>query len=787
MEKLEYRMGVLQNGFEPVPCSLKGCYMDGWTKQEISQAVIEGWEKEVISSGEKTPGKRHPSTGLRCGDITGVDIDVTNKKVVAKIGRWLFDNWGRGLVRIGRAPKTLIMYGQPHPHRKTRDVYVDQDGNKQVLELLGVGQMFVADGIHPGTKKPYEWKGNSPLDVDIMGLPDTGDLDDLREFFRETCEAEGWVPEGKARAAGVGRIGSVEDALMNYQAPIGIGDEELERILGELDPGCGYDEWIEIGMAVFKETGGSVEGFLAFDEWSSQGGNYQGSDDVIKFWDGWKGKTIIINGRKLYKEAGEEMPAVVEGESSPTNSMPAIIEATRAIRASDDYDDLRGTVAKLAGISDSWILTPHIMEMAEKFTGAKPEKKEVKKWLVKKSNGKAPKWARLWVYLRHDNVFFNIKTKAKLKERAFNLAYLNKAGGGNASELLLGGDLIPSYHMALYLPGAGEEFFFEGHDCVNLFTPWDVCDESEVNKEAIELVLQHAKARFPHSWRILIDFLAFCVQNPGKKLTWTLLLQGVEGDGKTFWGHMMSAMLGSTNTKEVDPEEIKSSFSDWGTGGCFSMIEEIRLSGSSKYEIMDKMKRFLTNPRVNIHPKGYKAYWAPNVTNYLLLTNHKDALPITHDSRRYAILFSTLQCKDDLGTKEEQKAYFTPLYKAVNDDGGKSLLWWLSNWELSKDFNQYNKPDTLEDTAEMIELSKSELQLHVEDIIEAWDGKPFKTIQLKAALEVSGFSGKVEDKHLSKILQELQYKNRNTTIGDTPKSRWWVKCVSNGVVVAVEE
>ena len=157
-----YREAVLLNGFQPIPCSQKGCYMDGWTKVVIDAGVIVGWEKEVISAGKNTKGSGHPSTGIRCGDITGIDIDVTHGKVVAKIGTWLNDNWGRGLIRIGRAPKALVVYGQPHPHRKVRSVYVDQDGNKQVLELLGVGQMFVADGIHPRTKKPY-FSGIFPL------------------------------------------------------------------------------------------------------------------------------------------------------------------------------------------------------------------------------------------------------------------------------------------------------------------------------------------------------------------------------------------------------------------------------------------------------------------------------------------------------------------------------------------------------------------------------------------------------------------------------------------------
>ena len=271
----------------------------------LTESIIASWEDIVISGGKNTAGGGHSSTGIRCGKVSGVDIDVTDSRVVKKIGLWLRKNWGNAPIRIGNAPKILMMYNQPNPCGKIRVVFVDQERGKQVLEILGQGQMFIADGVHPTTHKKYVWKNGNPIDCDCdFDLPEAGDFTDLIEYFSEVCKAEGWTLAGKGSSGG----GSVEDMLMDYQPPVGVSTDELKRLLGELDPGVGYDDWIVIGMALHKETSGSDEGLVLYDEWSSRGHNYAGYDDVEKMWNGWKGRTVILNGRTLYKKAGKEMP-----------------------------------------------------------------------------------------------------------------------------------------------------------------------------------------------------------------------------------------------------------------------------------------------------------------------------------------------------------------------------------------------------------------------------------------------------------------------------------------------
>jgi len=62
----------------------------------------------------------------------------------------------------------------------------------------------------------------------------------------------------------------------------------LRALLEHLDPDAGYSEWIGHLMAIYNETGGSDDGLMLADEWSSKGGLYKGFDEISTKWDSFK-------------------------------------------------------------------------------------------------------------------------------------------------------------------------------------------------------------------------------------------------------------------------------------------------------------------------------------------------------------------------------------------------------------------------------------------------------------------------------------------------------------------
>jgi len=58
----------------------------------------------------------------------------------------------------------------------------------------------------------------------------------------------------------------------------------LGKLLDEIDPDCGYDGWLRVGMAIYHETKGSEAGKDLFNTWSSLGTKYKSSIDIDDKW-----------------------------------------------------------------------------------------------------------------------------------------------------------------------------------------------------------------------------------------------------------------------------------------------------------------------------------------------------------------------------------------------------------------------------------------------------------------------------------------------------------------------
>ncbi len=63
---------------------------------------------------------------------------------------------------------------------------------------------------------------------------------------------------------------------------LGLTPEQAREWLAKIDPDIGYDAWLRVGMALHYEFGD--EGFDLWDEWSSAGSKYPGSDGLATHW-----------------------------------------------------------------------------------------------------------------------------------------------------------------------------------------------------------------------------------------------------------------------------------------------------------------------------------------------------------------------------------------------------------------------------------------------------------------------------------------------------------------------
>lgn len=162
---------------------------------------------------------------------------------------------------------------------------------------------------------------------------------------------------------------------------------------------------------------------------------------------------------------------------------------------------------------------------------------------------------------------------------------------------------------------------------------------------------------------ILLSYMASLVRNPGYKFQWWPVLQGAEGNGKSLLLRVLSHAVGQRYTHLVDVHKMAkqgTGFNGWVQGNLFLGIEEIYVA--ERRDFLEAFKAYVTNDRLPLEKKGQDQFTGDNRINGLLLTNHKDGVPINIDGRRYAVFFTAQQSADDVLEAGMGGTYFPDLY-----------------------------------------------------------------------------------------------------------------------------
>jgi hypothetical protein len=214
-------------------------------------------------------------------------------------------------------------------------------------------------------------------------------------------------------------------------------------------------------------------------------------------------------------------------------------------------------------------------------------------------------------------------------------------------------------------------------------------------------------------------WIAQNVKQPGVKIRWAPLIWGTEGDGKSFFVDLLSNIMGEKNVTSIDAKTIESQFSDWAHGSSIVAVEEIYIPGKNRHEILNALKPKITNNSVSIHPKGYKAYNAPNTANYIFLTNHKDAVPINEESRRFFVLKTVFADDHDhfMKFKTDHPEYYETLFRSISKYKGALRKFFLE-YDIPKEFNKDGHAPETEQRKTMIDLAMPESYHVLIDAIE---------------------------------------------------------------------
>lgn len=176
--------------------------------------------------------------------------------------------------------------------------------------------------------------------------------------------------------------------------------------------------------------------------------------------------------------------------------------------------------------------------------------------------------------------------------------------------------------------------------------------------------LNHMRKMLPNGddLEILLSYMASVVQNPGMKAQWWPVVQGAQGNFKSFLLVIMSNAVGAHYAHTPNMKKMvkgDSNFNGWIDRKLFLGLDEVY--AADRREFFDGFKTTVTNRSIPIEGKGVEEVTGDNRANGMIITNHQDGVPISGDNRRYAAFFCAQQTPEDMARDGMTAAYISDL------------------------------------------------------------------------------------------------------------------------------
>ena len=389
---------LVENGYAiiPIPVGTKGPKVANWQDIRIrNQAEFDAFVSGT--HGVERDGKTVQVPNVREGDGLGIltqhtpaiDIDCLDEQIVEAMKLWCADNIGDAPLRVGKAPKALLMYASDKPFRKVTSArYFDPEHPEldpkkkgQRLEVLGEGQQFVAFHIHPETGKPYQWvnEWEDPLEVpalDLEVMTEEHARLACREFER-LCEAAGWERLGGGSATEAANADQPVDAMAEILPPEETEEEvqrvrsALKAIEGDVASTYDYDQWRNILFAL-KWTRWDCAEALA-RAWSETSDKHNTREFNVV----WRGAQKRDRGReitlgsmfKIAKDAGWDSTREVSPEELKAN-FEALLEMVAGLASVDNTRKaVQDIILKMATVTLSTASEGQVLKGIKGHTG----------------------------------------------------------------------------------------------------------------------------------------------------------------------------------------------------------------------------------------------------------------------------------------------------------------------------------------------------------------------------------------------------------------------------------
>jgi hypothetical protein len=289
-----------------------------------------------------------------------------------------------------------------------------------------------------------------------------------------------------------------------------------------------------------------------------------------------------------------------------------------------------------------------------------------------------------------------------------------------------------------FLPGK-EEVTHDVDGCrvLNLWRPpvWEVREDVPEPK----LFIGHLDYLFDGDQTAVnhvLDYLAHMLQRPWERVGHALLITSeAKGIGKSTLGNIVRRLVGEQNSRVAQTKDLKGQFDGWLVGKLVIQVDEVYEAGN--WDLANKLKPLITERTVSVNVKYGPQMEIENYARFIMFSNHTAALSIEEGDRRYFVVNSKAQPKDD--------AYYEELNQFIDSAEGMNAIYsFLMRRDIST-FNPHRRPPMTEAKRTVIEVSGNPLRTYIVESVEsghfyeAFGGREFTLDGIQRQLHKDGY------------------------------------------------
>ena len=314
-------------------------------------------------------------------------------------------------------------------------------------------------------------------------------------------------------------------------------------------------------------------------------------------------------------------------------------------------DDVNERIARVKNIYAK-SLTEQLQglpKLAETFNWSEDETKDFKKLLFKITGRHLlPEFTNEFVnriaYMMKQKKYYDLEDKEMYDAEAIDVKY-SKHFDGRYTPLKYWKQHKDSKVCIdfAYKPDNAQRFINVNKKLmINVYEKHDLEPNPKADTDLFEALVKHV---IPHDdyREHFLNWFAYPIQHPGKKIRHALLLQSDEfqlGKGSLFDIHR--DMIGHHNTNKIDLKEALDKAKGYLINKQTVLIDEAKASGSwsEKNMFVNTLKTLITEGKAGVR-QLYKDYAEQDtITNYWINTNYRDAFPLPYNEVRYFVYFS---------------------------------------------------------------------------------------------------------------------------------------------------